>query len=80
VKLAIGLVVVAYFPFAIQHMLGWGLFTLRNNFPLDGSIYIAVYFTWWERLSLATVGIVVGFFVVIALRQIGLAKPRDAAY
>ncbi len=76
----IGIIIISYFPFSIQHMIGGGIFVIQNVFPLDAAIFVAIYFTWWERLSLAAIGIVLGFAILIALRKVELKKPTNAVY
>ncbi|MHA1839843.1 MAG: hypothetical protein ACTSYO_07825 [Candidatus Ranarchaeia archaeon] len=78
--MAFAILSITYFSFSIQHMIGWGVFTIQYLYPLDGSIYIAFYFTWWERAFLAATGTFMGTAILYAIRKVGLQKPAMAVY
>ena len=73
--------IISYFATSsIEHCTGSVLWQILFGLPIDIWIFVFFAFAWWERLTIAIIGTIIGVPVIIALRKSALMKPDYAAY
>ena len=80
-KLTLGVFITSYFAVsAIEHCTGSTLWQVLFGLPINIWIFVFVALAWWERITIAVIGTIIGVPVIIALRKATLIKPDYAAY
>jgi len=79
--LTLAVFIISYFATSsIEHCTGSVLWQILFGLPIDIWIFVFFAFAWWECLTIAIIGTIIGVPVIIALRKSALMKPDYAAY